>query len=715
MMSKKVLPFVLVVLTAGVFWAFKSSGKTQVDDVKEKQQQLLIQVGALLERRHYDPKKIDDDFSRTIFKNYLSELDGDKDIFLQTDINELKKYETSIDDEIHGAPLQFYPAAYAVYQKRIAESPAIYRAILAKPFNFNTDESVQLDADKLSYPADEAAREEAWRKRLKYLTLDRFVDLQKQRDKAGAKDSIKSKTDAMLEKDARDMVLKIMDRIYERQQKTFNEDDEFSDFLNVITDAMDPHTTYYAPVAKRTFDEGMSGRFYGIGAQLKDEDGQVKIASVVPGSPAWKSGKIQENDVIVKVAQGGAAPVDITGYAVTDAVKLIRGGKSTEVRLTIKKPDGTQKVVSIVRDEIVLDDTFAKSLIINSDGKKIGYIYLPEFYLDVNRVDGAQCSQDVAKEIMKLKAEHVEGIVMDLRGNPGGSLPEVVKMAGLFIKSGPIVQAKDKEGKPIIWNDDDESVLYDGPLAVMVNEGSASASEIFAAAMQDYHRAIIVGSTSTYGKGTVQKPVPIGKPIDMFSGNTDGGAVVLTFEKFYRVNGGATQLKGVVPDVVLPDTYEYFKFREKDNPTALPWDQIPQANYTPWSGDASFANIEAKARQRVNADSAFSVISRNTAWLDKNSNKEYSLNIQKYKAQLDAVNKISKETDTIARLAKPLDVKPAAVDNDKFFNNPDKQKADRNQQWLKAIQKDLYVDQTVDIIKDLIAAGPEKGSNVAMH
>ncbi len=714
MMSKKVLPVVIVILLGGIFWAFRSSGKTADDDVKAKQQQLLVTIGNILERRHYDPKKIDDAFSKQVFKKYLSDLDQDKDLFFQSDIASLKKYETTIDDEIHGAPLEFYTVATALYQQRLKESPAIYKEFLSKPFSFTIDEKVQIDPDKTDYPANESARKELWRKRLKYYTLDRFVELQTQRAKAGEKDSLRAKTDADLEKSAREMVLKAMNRIYDREQKTFNEEEQFSAFINVITDVMDPHTNYYPPVAKRTFNEDMSGRFYGIGALLKEEDGQIKIASVVTGSPAWKTGKIQANDVIVKVAQGTSEPVDITGYATTDAVKLIRGGKSTEVRLTIKKADGTQQVVPIVRDEILLDDTFAKSAVISNGGKKIGYIFLPEFYLDVERPDGAQCSQDVAKEVSKLKAENVDGIVIDLRGNPGGSLPEVVKMAGLFIKSGPIVQAKDKEGKPIIWNDDDESVLYSGPLAVMVNEGSASASEIFAAAMQDYHRAIVVGSTSTYGKGTVQKPVPVplGRSADMFSNGADAGALVLTFEKFYRINGGSTQLKGVTPDVVLPDAYEYFKFREKDNASALPWDQIQKTNYTTWTDDAGFNQIETKAKQRINNDSAFAIIRKNTTWLGNNADREYDLNIVKYKAQMETLKNISRQNDTLTKLAAPLDVKPAAVDNDKYFNNPDSVKGDRNKQWLKILQKDLYIDETVDIMKDMISTS---NSNVAMH
>ncbi len=712
MMSKKVLPVLLVLLVGGLLWAFTSSGKNPDDDTKARQQQLLVLVGSILEKNHYDPKKIDDNFSKIIFKNYLTDLDPDKNLFLQSDINSLKKYETEIDDEIHGADLTFYPSAIAVYKQRLNETPAIYKDILAKPFDFSANEKVQLDADKISYPNNDAARKEQWRKRLKYLTLERFIELQNQRDKAGAKDSIRSQTDAQLEAQARGKVMQIMTRIYDRQEKTYSDDDQFSMFINTITDEMDPHTSYLAPVAKRSFDEDMSGRFYGIGALLKEEDGQIKISSVVPGSPAWKTQKVQENDVIVKVGQGVAEPVDITGYATTDAVKLIRGTKNSEVRLTLKKADGSLQVVPIVRDEIVLDETFAKSLVINKGGKKIGYIFLPEFYLDVNREDGARCSQDVAQEVIKLKAENVDGIVIDLRSNPGGSLPEVVKMAGLFIKSGPIVQAKDKNGEPIIWKDTDPSVLYDGPMAVMVNEGSASASEIFAAAMQDYHRAIIVGSTSTYGKGTVQKPLPLGKP-NFFTGTGDLGALVLTFEKFYRVDGGSTQLKGVTPDIILPDQYEYMKIREKDNESALPWDQIQKTDYQSWKGPVNFKKIEDDAKQKIAQDSAFAIINKNTSWLKDNIDKEYDLNINKYKAQQDALKKVIRQNDTLSKLATAMDIKPMAVDNDKYYNNPDKAKAERSKQWLNLVQKDMYLDETVDIMKDMISNG--NTNNMAME
>src|ERR1700761_7263218 len=287
----------------------------------------------------------------------------------------------------------------------------------------------------------------------------------------------------------------------------------------------------------------MSGRFFGIGASLKDEDGNIKIVTLVSGSPAWKSGKVAPNDIILKVAQAGQEPVDLTGLIGEDAIKLIRGTKGTEVKLWLKKTDGTVQTVSLIRDEIVQDElTFARSAIVNSSKGKIGYIYLPEFYADFDNPKGSRCSIDVAKEIMKLKEQKVDGIVLDLRDNGGGSLYDVVQMAGLFFEQGPIVQVRDRDGKPQIYPDHDKSVLYDGPFAVMVNELSASASEIFAAAIQDYHRGVIIGSTSTYGKGTVQRPIGLDKTMGFAdAGNSELGYIKLTLQKFYRINGGSTQ------------------------------------------------------------------------------------------------------------------------------------------------------------------------------
>lgn len=702
MLSRKVLPLVLVVLFGVSFWAFKT--RSNDDNLLVRQQKLLATIGVILEQRHFSPKKIDDSFSKVIFKKYLETLDPDKNIFLQSDIDELKKYETTIDDEIHGdQPIRFFPAVSAIYTKRVASAMQDYKEALSKPFTFTADESVQLDRDSANYPVSESDRKEVWRKRMKFMVLENYSSSLEQKEKAKSTDSIAKKSDEQLEKDARTKVLTSMDRNFTRLKKRLTEEEQYNLFVNTITAEMDPHTNYFPPIEKRAFDEEMSNRFYGIGAQLREEDNGVKIVSLVAGSPAWKSGQIQVNDIIVKVAQGTGDPVDISGLGVEDAVKLIRGSKGSEVHLTLKKADGTTKVVSLIRDEIVQDEAFARSAIVTKGKDKIGYIYLPEFYADFEKQNGSRCAADVAAEIIKLKAEKVDGIILDLRSNGGGSLMEVVQMVGLFIKNGPVVQVKDREGQPTVLSDNDSNFLYDGPFAVMVNELSASASEIFAAAIQDYKRGIIVGSTSTYGKGTVQKSLPLGKPLDFFSGATEYGALKLTFEKFYRVNGGSTQLKGVTPDIVLPDSYEYLKFREKDNPSALKWDQIPQSAYTPWESGIDWNNIIKSANSRIDTNSAFKIIRTNTEWLNTKADKSYSLNLKKYREEQKALRNTVKQNESVLKLPAPLSVTNLAVDKDKFFNNPDKAKGDRYQDWLKRLRTDIYIDETAKIVADMVS------------
>jgi carboxyl-terminal processing protease len=454
-------------------------------------------------------------------------------------------------------------------------------------------------------------------------------------------------------------------------------------------------------VDKRYFDEEMSGRFFGIGASLQYDDGNIKVSSVLTGSPAWKSGEIQTGDVIVKVAQGKEDPVELTGFVVTDAVKLIRGKKGTEVKLTLKKQDGTMKVVSLIRDEIVQDETFARSAIVKNGDSKIGYIFLPEFYADFEHPNGNRSYIDVEKEVIKLKEEKVDGIVIDLRNNGGGSLYDVVQMAGLFIEDGPIVQVKDRDNKPSVLKDKDHSVLYSGPLAVMVNEFSASASEIFAAAIQDYNRGIIIGSTSTYGKGTVQRNIGLDQETGFSLSNSNLGTVKLTLQKFYRINGGSTQLKGVYSDIVLPDNLEYLKVREKDDPDALPWDEISKAPYTNWSPGYDLKTIEQLSQQRLDNDPTFKLIHESTDWLAKQNDKEYSLQIDKYRKEQNLIRSTIKQLESLMKLKSDLNVSALKNENNRWPD--DKNKQERFNQWLKGLQKDIYLDQAVKVVNDMIS------------
>ena len=367
----------------------------------------------------------------------------------------------------------------------------------------------------------------------------------------------------------------------------------------------------------------------------------------------------------------------------------------------MKKVDGSVKVVSIIRDEIVQEETYARSAVVNKDGSKIGYIFLPEFYVDFERNGGRSCAKDVAIEVQKLKDAKVDGIVMDLRGNPGGSLPDVVKMVGLFVDEGPIVQVKDKDGQPSVLKDNDKGALYEGPLVVMINEGSASASEIFAAAIQDYKRGIIVG-TPSYGKGTVQRSVGIDKNIGFFVPSTELGSMHLTIQKFYRVNGGSTQMKGVTPDVILPDIYEFSKFGEKDNPDALPWDEISKAGYKAVGNSADLTLVEKAAGQRVKDNISFGLIHNNAEWLAGQNDKEYSLNLQKYQQEQKLIRATVKQIETLMSLQDTgLDMSFLSQDEERI-NKMDKDKADRYKAWLKNLKKDIYLDETLRVVNDML-------------
>lgn len=695
--------FTTVIIIGAVFFAFKTTEKQNGESPEIRHRKLLSTIGHLLETEHYSPRKIDDDFSKDVFKEYLKALDPEKNIFLQSDINALRVYETKLDDEIHGEPILFEPASSVIYEKRLVEARKIFEKVVQSPFDFNIDDSVLLDVDVKSAPANENERYTYWHQILKYKVLDRFVNLTEEREKNKTKEKFVVKADSTLEREARASVKKEYLKRFERLEKTFDKEKRFELFLNTITGLMDPHTDYMAPVEKRSFTEQMSGTFYGIGAQLTQDDNGIKIASIQPGGAAWKSGQLVMNDVIVKVAQGAEEPVDVTGYETTDAVKLIRGNLGTEVRLTIRKPDGSYKIVALKREKIVLDEGFARSAIIQKGADKYGYILLPDFYADFEREDGARCARDVAKEIEKLKAEKVKGIAIDVRYNGGGSLYEVVQMAGLFIDQGPMVQIRNKEGRSQTLADEVPGTIYNGPLVVMVNEFSASASEIFAGAIQDYKRGIIMGSTSTYGKGTVQRNVPFGKPLDDLGIQTEYGAVKLTFQKFYRVTGSSTQRKGVVPDVILPDEYEFLKYREKDNESSLPWDEMERAKFQVWPNNSAIAAIAAKANDKIAKDTSMIAFKKTLAWVSTQMDRPVHLKLDKYIAFRKQLQSTMIQNDNRLKLKDSMQVTALKADYNKFYNNPDKTKQDRYQAWLKVIAKDAQINEASKLLGDFFA------------
>lgn len=705
-MSKKFIPVLFVLILAGLFLTYGVNGNSERsgNDPEAKYQKILRNVGIVLEQGHYNPKKIDDAFSKGVLQDYIKTLDPDKYIFLQSDIQNFKKFENRIDDEIHGSPLESFYTIARVYNKRIDEAAAIFKEVLSQPFNFEVNEFYEADGDKKKAPANVEDRYDHIRKRVKYNVLTRFVSLQEDREKQN-KDSL-YKPDSILLKEATQAIEKQYNRFFETLRNHNSQDELFSAFVNTITSRMDPHTNYMAPIDKRTFDEMMSGTFYGIGAQLREEEGKIKIVSLVTGGPAWKSGELKPEDEILKIAEGDAAPVDVTGYALSDAVKLIRGEKKgTEVKLTVRRPDGTEKVISLIRDEISLDDVYAKSAVLEGK-RKIGYILLPEFYANFQDPSARRSSTDVAKEVQKLKDQNVEGIIIDLRSNGGGSLSDVVDMVGLFIKNGPVVQVKGRNEKASVLSVQNKDVLYSGPLTVLVDEFSASASEIFAAAIQDYHRGIIIGSSSTYGKGTVQRTLSLEPQSEnsIFGRKPEGlGDIKLTFRKFYRINGGTTQRVGVVPDIILPDRMEIFKLREKDNPNALGWDEIPKANYSLWKdGNVPMEEVIKEAKKEVLEKPKFNGIKTVVSKVESYRDEPIPLNENQYKEYQKKAKSLSSQLDSFLVVKDSLNVK--GLPKDIVSMEKDSSRMQSYKRFIKTVSGDLYVEEAVDVMDQMIKA-----------
>jgi len=714
-MKNKILIPLLVGCSLAAFFSFKyvhAGGKSS----QQRRAIVLETVLKTIQVGHYAPRPLDDSFSARVYKSMVTAFDGEKIYFTADDIAKLQKYEFAIDDQVTKGSTEFFDTLEAIYLRRMNGSEQIFKSILKQPFDFTTNETLQLTPDKNTYAANEKEQMEKWRKYLKYRTLVKLTDLKEEQNKKREnKDSVnaKFKTDKELEIAAREEVLKGNERYLKRLRKGKAED-RFTFYVDKITEAHDPHTAYFPPVDKSAFDEKMSGSFVGIGARLNQVDDKTTVAEVITGSPSWKQGELKAGDEIQKVAQGNGEPVDITGFELEDVVKIIRGEKGSTVKLTVKSTDGSTKVIPIKRGVVEMEETFAKSAIIQSKEGPIGFIYLPEFYADFNHTSGRTCSKDVAKEVEKLKDAGVKGIILDLRYNGGGSLGDVVDMAGIFLGRGPVVQVKSNHSAPsVLRSHPYDTAMYSGPMAVMVNQGSASASEILAAVLQDYKRAIIVGST-TFGKGSVQKMVSLDDMIDPMtklalkddtSGNGDGslGALKLTMEKFYRVNGGSTQLKGVTPEVDMPDPYDGYddeELGERHNKSALAWDEIPKVQFAPANSINNMDQVVAMSNSRIAANKTFQLISDNAKTIRKKKDDNVvSLNETAYKKEQEEINATSKIIDSLQKNASPLDMANAPADLARV--NVDSASIAKNKEWLKALSKDIYIAETVNIINDI--------------
>lgn len=695
--TKLLIPFLSVWLIFSNVSLANSYKNIPADPEKDK---VLISVlNYMLTRGHYVQKDLNDDFSEAVFTSFIDGLDPSKRYFTKKDIKEFSKYKYQIDNQLKKSDISFYNLVYNRFLSKIKNAKKYYGSILAKPFNYNKNEIIDLDYKKLQYATSEKELINYWRKQLKLQTINKIQEKEEIENDTYKKDNTyQKKSFETIEKEARAEVMESMENLYIRIDELEHRD-WFSTFLNSIVGAFDPHTTYMPPSIKETFDQEMSGKIEGIGARLQKKGIYTHVVELVSGGPAWKQGELEDGDIILKVAQENEEAMDIVGMRLDDAIKFIKGPKGTKVLLTVKKKiDGSTKVITITRDIVELEETFVKSSVVEKDGKKYGIIDLPKFYISFDDRNFRDSAKDMEKEIERLKEENVKGLLIDLRNNGGGSLDTAIKIAGLFVDKGPIVQIKYRGESPIVKNDVDTKIQWNGPLVVLVNELSASASEIFAAAMQDYNRAVIIGGNQTHGKGTVQNILPINK----FYPNYDKelGFLKMTIQKFYRINGGSTQVEGVYSDISMPTRYSYMKYGERDLEGALKWDKVPQARYSQVNSYSNLSEVIDMSTDRINKDPKFQLVDEYAKWLKNElDDSTYSLNYKQYTKELKEREEFAKKFNTVFKYESGLAFNSPSYERSLFRENQELQ--DKRLVWHKNLAKDMYIYEALNVLSEL--------------
>ena len=653
-----------------------------------KDRLLMEVVKYVVEKGHYKKISIDDNLSENLYHSFIKQLDNQKRFFLKSDIREFEKYKYLLDDQIKEYDLSFFNLVYQRSKIRIEEAKSYYEELVNNKFNFNLNENIDLDFEKKEYARSKSEIKNRWRKQLKFSTLD-IATLKLGDTLSIINDRIYNESIAIVKKNTEDYFEFITD---------LDRDDWYSNYLNAFLTQLDPHTYYFQPEDKERFDVNISGKFTGIGARLTKTEGNIKVVEIIIGGPVWKDKLLDVGDIIIKVAQENEEPVDIVGMKVDDAIKLIKGPEKSIVSLTVKKLDGSIKEVQITRALVELEELYAKSTLIEEDDIRYGYISLPKFYVDFSNYKNRNSAEDVKNEIIKLKNNGIEGLILDLRNNGGGSLQSVVDMTGLFIEKGPIVQVKSIGNRKQVLYDRNSEIVWDGPLVVLINEMSASASEILAAALQDYERAVILGSKKTFGKGTVQNIIDLNKFIS--NSDFDLGALKITTDKFYRINGESVQLEGVKSDVIVPDSYMHIFNGEKDEENPLAWDKIDPAMYNPWINEGSLDFISSNAQSRVNDNNYLKLISKRADWIEKQQkNKTIPLKFLTYQNYLDENKNKTKEFESLSKYSNDLNFKLLKSEKDYIMSN--KELLSNRNRWHKNLTKDIYISEGVNILKQL--------------
>lgn len=697
---KRNLVYISVLLLVAVASCSFTNKSFENDD---KDKLLLDLITYVLEKGHYEPKQINDDFSVSVFEDFIDVIDPTKRYFLASDIAEFEQYKFQIDDQIKNTDIAFFNIVYDRLMERMENAKDIYKEVLKTPFDYNEEETISINYDEVTFVSSKKELQERWRLQLKYATLgtyDSKLAHAEKKDEAGTFDDHdhEAHTPEEAEEESRKSTETTLNEFFDFVDD-LERKDWFVQYINTIVDEFDPHTYYFAPDDKEKFDMNMSGKFEGIGARLQKKPEGAKIVEIISGGPVWRDGTLEVGDEIVKVGQNGEESINIVGMRLDDAIKLIKGAQGTVVDLTVRKVDGSLEEVSLTRDVVLLEESYAKSASIIKGDEKFGLINLPKFYVDFKDYSERNAATDVAKELERLKKEGAEGLILDLRDNGGGSLKTVVEMAGLFIKDGPIVQVRSGGQNKDVYDDKDERIQWDGPLVILVNELSASASEILAAAMQDYKRGIVIGSKQTFGKGTVQNVIPLS---DIVRSNEHGdlGAIKLTTQKFYRINGGSTQLEGVKSDVVVPDRYSYIDLGEKDQSNPLKWDKISPAEYSPWNGYIDYEQTIANSNKRMADNPQIKLIEENAKWLKAEQDEtEISLNYATYKLEKEKDKEQSSLFKKLSDYDSKLTFESLRYEQELFLQDSVLQ--EKRNRWHKDLARDVYVEEAVNVLEDL--------------
>ena len=696
-MKKKFGLGLLVLLLGFASCSFTENHSFETDN---KDKLLIDLITYVLEKGHYSPKDLDDQFSTEAFSRFIKGMDPLKRYFLASDIETFEKYRLSIDDQLINKELVFFDEVYKVLSKRIEEAESRYERLLSDSFDLFSPSVVEIDYDEMSYVNTKAELEDRWRQQL---TISLLPVIDAQLEKYARENELE------VESIEESVLLELQVKAREELKRTFYEyfhfigeldrEDYFSTYINAVVETFDPHTYYFAPTDKDRFDIAMSGKFEGIGARLQKKPEGTTVVEIISGGPVWRAKSLEVGDELLKVRQEEGEAVDISGMRLDDAIELIKGPEGTTVYLTVKRTNGVVEEISVIRDVVELEESYAKSVKISDEEYEYGLIHLPKFYIDFDDYNQRNAAIDVKAELMRLQKEGVEGVVLDLRDNGGGSLQTVVDMAGYFIDEGPVVQVRTAGDRREVQKDPEKGILYDGPLVVLVNELSASASEILAAALQDYGRAVIIGSERTYGKGTVQNVIPLSNIIRS-NELGDLGALKITTQKFYRVSGGSTQLEGVSSDIIIPDRYTYIDVGERDQDNPLSWDRIQAANFTPWHKQIDYERLLSSSRERLSANRYVDLLDEEARWISAQREDDTTyLDLKSYRKNKEELKKKSKEFEALDQYDTRLKFSSSPYEKSLF--NQDSILREKRDRWHKELAKDVYLEEAIAVLKDL--------------